>query len=86
MVNRWLRVWLVIGAAITLAAVPYLLFWERLPDPMASHWGPGSEVEGSMPRWAGLVTTAVLILLVGGGLSVMLARQSERRRDLLPNR
>jgi uncharacterized membrane protein len=84
MVNKWFRVWLVVGAAITLAAVPYLLFWDRLPDPMASHWGPGSEVDGSMPRWAGLVTTAVLIILVGGGLSVMLARQSEGRREPSP--
>jgi hypothetical protein len=37
-----------------------------------------------MPRWAGLATTTVLILLVGGGLSLMLARQSDGRREPSP--
>lgn len=84
MVNKWSKVSFVLGAAFALAAVPYLLFWERLPDPMASHWGPGSQADGSMPRWASLVMTVMLILLVGGGLAMVLARHSEGRREPSP--
>lgn len=81
MVSKWAKVWLVVGAAIALASLPYLIFWGRLPEPMASHWGPAGQPDGSMPRWAGLATTAALILLIGGGLSVLLARHSNGRRE-----
>ncbi len=84
MVNKWSKVWLVVGAAIALTAIPYLIFWERLPEPMASHWGPASQPDGSMPRWAGLATTAALVLLIGGGLSMILARHSDGRREPSP--
>jgi hypothetical protein len=80
MVNKWSKVWVTALAATALAAIPYLIFWDRLPDPMASHWGPGSQPDGSMPRLAGFLTTAGLILLVGGGLSSILARHSKGRR------
>lgn len=80
MVNKWSKVWMVALVAVALAAIPYLILWDRLPDPMASHWGPGSQPDGSMPRWAGLLTTAGLIFLVGGGLSSILARHTEGRR------
>lgn len=84
MVNKWSKVWVVVVAAVALAAVPYLIFWERLPEPMASHWGPGGQADGSMPRWVGLATTAALVLVVGGGLSMMMARHSDGRREPAP--
>ncbi len=45
------------------------LLWNRLPDPMASHWGINDEVNGTMPKFWGvflmpLMTLAMLILFL----------------------
>ena len=84
MVKQWSKVGAVALAAFTFAAIPFLIAWDRLPDPLASHWGPTGQPDGSMPRWAGLLTTAALVVFVGFGLSILLARHVEGRRSPSP--
>ncbi|MBN2567584.1 SdpI family protein [Candidatus Woesearchaeota archaeon] len=58
-------------AAIALIALSFfasVVLYERLPDPMASHWGPSGEADDAMPRWAGAfvmpAVAAVMFLLL----------------------
>jgi uncharacterized membrane protein len=55
--------------SVLLALSLSLVFWPRLPDPMASHWNAAGEVDGYMPRFWGvalmpLVTLAMLGLFL----------------------
>jgi len=38
------------------------LLWNRLPDPMASHWNINDEVDGTMPKFWGVFLMPVLSL------------------------
>ncbi|WP_084517090.1 DUF1648 domain-containing protein [Microtetraspora niveoalba] len=60
--------WAVIVAA-ALVAVP-LAFKERLPDPLATHWGPSGGPDGSMPFAALVIVALVWALVAGAGLAV----------------
>jgi hypothetical protein len=84
MVKQWSKVGAVALGAFTFAAIPYLIAWDRLPDPLASHWGPTGQPDGSMPGWAGLLSTAALVVFAGLGLSILLARHVEGRRNPSP--
>lgn len=53
-------------AAATLAG---LLLWNRLPDPMASHWNVHDQVDGYMPKFWGvfllpLITLGMFVLFL----------------------
>ena len=57
---------LIMIAAATLAG---LLLWNRLPDPMASHWNINDQVDGFMPKFWGvfmlpLITLGVFVLFI----------------------
>jgi hypothetical protein len=84
MVKQWSKVGAVALGAFTFAAIPYLIAWDRLSDPLASHWGPTGQPDGSMPGWAGLLSTAALVVFAGLGLSILLARHVEGRRNPSP--
>lgn len=47
---------------ITAATLAGLLLWNRLPDPMASHWGPNDEVNGYMSKFWGLFLMPLITL------------------------
>ncbi|GAB3282055.1 DUF1648 domain-containing protein [Parasphingorhabdus pacifica] len=67
--------WVVLVSAVHLA-IPLLLS-DRLPDPIAMHWGPSGEPDGAGSLW--LVTGLGLVLwlaLAGGG---MLATRAPKR-------
>ena len=54
---------------ITLALLAGALFWNQLPDQMASHWNINDEVNGSMPKFWGvflmpLITLGMLALFL----------------------
>ncbi|MEV4458446.1 hypothetical protein [Microbispora sp. NPDC049633] len=68
--------WAVLVAAV-LVAVP-LAFADRLPDPLATHWGSSDGPDGSMPF------TAFMILLIGmwAVLAVIGLGVAARRRNL----
>jgi uncharacterized membrane protein len=58
---------LIMIAAATLAG---LLLWNRLPDPMASHWNVHDQVDGYMPKFWGvfllpMITLGMFGLFVG---------------------
>ncbi|WP_433255162.1 DUF1648 domain-containing protein [Streptosporangium sp. CA-135522] len=61
-------VWVALVAAV-LAAVP-LALRDRLPDPMAFHWGPSGAPDGSAPFAVALAFGVGTWLLVGGGACV----------------
>jgi uncharacterized membrane protein len=47
---------------IVATAVLGGLLWNRLPDPMASHWNVNDEVNGTMPRFWGVLMLPLLSL------------------------
>ena len=54
---------------ITLALLAGALFWNQLPDQMASHWNINDEVNGTMPKFWGaflmpLITLGMLALFL----------------------
>jgi uncharacterized membrane protein len=60
---------ILVFAMIIAATLVGLLLWNRLPDPMASHWGTNDQVNGYMPRFWGvflmpLVTLVMLVLFL----------------------
>ncbi|MDN3246628.1 DUF1648 domain-containing protein [Streptomyces mutabilis] len=69
-------VWTV-GVTAVLAGMPFMVR-ERLPDPLATHWGLGSgEPDGSMPLWAASLFPALIWLVTAGlTLGVLLRRRS----------
>jgi len=50
---------LIMIVAATLAG---LLLWNRLPDPMASHWGPNDEVNGYISKFWGVFLLPLITL------------------------
>jgi len=64
------RTTLVISSILMLAAlVAGVLFWNQLPEQMASHWNVNDQVDGYIPRFWGvfmmpLITLAMLILFL----------------------
>ncbi|HMB22427.1 MAG TPA: SdpI family protein, partial [Anaerolineales bacterium] len=54
---------------LVAAMLAGLLLWNRLPDPMASHWNVNDQVDGTMSRFWGvfmlpLITLAMLVLFL----------------------
>jgi len=47
---------------IVAATVGGLLLWNRLPDAMASHWGPNDEVNGYMSKFWGVFLMPLITL------------------------
>src|SRR6185312_5294945 len=35
---------------IALGVIPFAIAWDRLPEPMASHWGLSGQPNGALPR------------------------------------
>ncbi|MBP2702503.1 DUF1648 domain-containing protein [Microbispora sp. RL4-1S] len=67
--------WTLLVAA-TLVALPLALA-DRLPDPVASHWGPSGEPDGSLPLVASAaVPLAVWVVAAAGGLAAALRRRA----------
>ena len=50
--------------AVVVPALLTALWWTRLPDPMASHWGPSGTADGSSPRWIFAVLAPALVGLM----------------------
>lgn len=55
--RRTLILYVIPAVLLILVALPFVLFWSALPDPMAIHWGFGGRPNGSAPP---LVLLAVL--------------------------
>jgi len=47
---------------IVAATLVGLLLWNRLPDPMASHWNVNDQVDGYMPRFWGVFLLPLITL------------------------
>lgn len=70
----WSRLFAWAGLLALIALVPIVIGWSGLPDPVATHWGPGGEPDGSTPRiwiWA----VPVFVLVVGLGLAALLRQK-----------
>lgn len=60
---------LVVLLMVVAATLVGLLFWNRLPDPMASHWDVNDQVNGYIPKFWGvfmlpLITLGMLVLFL----------------------
>jgi uncharacterized membrane protein len=60
---------IVVLLMLVAATLAGLLLWNRLPDPMASHWDVNDQVNGYMPKFWGvfllpLITLAMLVLFL----------------------
>ncbi len=53
--------------AVGTALVAPVLVWNRLPDPVATHWGLGGRPDGSMPRVLDLLLLAAATVLIAVG-------------------
>jgi uncharacterized membrane protein len=54
---------------LALAALVSLLFWNQLPDPMASHWGVNDQVNGTTSKFWGaflvpIISAAMFLLFL----------------------
>src|SRR6187399_1724973 len=54
---------------IVCATLAGLLFWNQLPDPMASHWGIDDQANGNMSKFWGIflmpvISTGMLLLFL----------------------
>jgi len=54
---------------VVAATIVGVVLWNRLPDPMASHWGPNDEVNGYMSKFWGvflmpLITLGMMVLFL----------------------
>lgn len=47
---------------IIAATIVGVVLWNRLPDPMASHWGPNDEVNGYMSKFWGVFLMPLITL------------------------
>ncbi len=47
---------------IVVAALAGLLLWDRLPDPMASHWNVNDQVDGYMSKFWGVFMAPLMAL------------------------
>lgn len=52
---------LVLIAAAVLAGV---LLWNRLPDPMPSHWNAAGEIDGYMPKFWGVFLVPIITIVL----------------------
>lgn len=74
----WGRLLAWAGLMLVAGLVPILVGWSDLPDPVATHWGPGGAPNGSIPKaWI----WALPVFVVGLGLSMT----SFLRRDGRPS-
>ena len=53
---------IIVLALIVIAALAGLLLWNRLPDPMASHWNVNDQVDGYMSRIWGVFMVPLMTL------------------------
>lgn len=47
---------------IVLSTLAGLLLWNRLPDPMASHWGMNDQVNGTIDKFWGVFLLPLIVL------------------------
>ena len=53
---------IVVLLMIVAATIVGIALWNRLPDPMASHWGPNDEVNGYISRFWGVFLMPLITL------------------------
>ncbi|MGP4017941.1 DUF1648 domain-containing protein [Saccharopolyspora sp. 5N708] len=70
--------WVVAGAAALLVEV--LAFRDRLPDPIASHWGFSGAPNDSLSVGAFLIVLLLVWLVISTGALLPVARDGQRRR------
>jgi uncharacterized membrane protein len=58
---------IIVVAILVLATLAGLLLWNRLPDPMASHWGMDDQANGTMSKFWGVF----LMPIIAAGISLL---------------
>jgi hypothetical protein len=73
-VRPWSRFLVLLAGSVVLSALPFLLFWSQLPEPMAGHWGFDGRPDGDVDRWTLLAVVIGLAVFAGGGLALLTSR------------
>jgi hypothetical protein len=66
---------------IAVGVMPFVLAWNRLPEPMASHWGLSGEPNGALPRVAMVGIHAVATALAAV-VACLITRPGARSRSV----
>lgn len=76
-----LKKWLLVGSGLGLCAalLPLLIYEQRLPEPLASHWGLGGTPDAALPK-------AVFMLVLAGSISLPLVLGWPRKPSTTPRR
>src|SRR5690242_15936011 len=53
---------IVVLLMVIAATIVGVVFWNRLPDPMASHWGPNDQVNGYISKFWGVFLMPLIAL------------------------
>ena len=72
--RSWLTLGVVPGLLLALIALPFALYWNDLPSPMASHWDFGGRPNGSMPPLVLLVVLIAIYVAMHWAVTRVLAR------------
>jgi hypothetical protein len=86
--NGWLRAalgFVLPGALLALAIGPVLAAGDRLPDPLASHWGVARRPDGAMSRAALLVLCGLLTGVPAVASALAVRRAPTHRGKLAPS-
>lgn len=73
--------WAVPTLAVLSVPLLSLLYADRIPDPMAIHWGADGQPDGSGPVWVDAVLTTTVTAFLG--LGPLVALRAVRNRDLV---
>jgi uncharacterized membrane protein len=53
---------IIVSILLVTATLAGILFWNRLPEPMASHWNVNDQVDGYMPKFWGVFMLPLMAL------------------------
>ncbi len=62
--RRFVELFLVPFAGLMALRLPVMLWQDRLPDPVASHWGPGGVADGSMSVGTALTGMSIVWIVL----------------------
>lgn len=72
--RAWLNLGVIPALLFGLIVLPFGLYWDDLPNPMAVHWDLGGDPNGAMPPLALLVFLAALFVAIHWGVTQALLR------------
>lgn len=67
---------------LALSLAPYLVAWDRLPEPLAGHWSLSGRPDAFMPRLVALGITLIMVLVASGVAAKLVRRRNAGQGEL----